>query len=220
MSDDAPLRLYRALVRNDAAAAISVIEQARSEGAEQATLLDSLFAPALAILGGSWADGSINEYTFTQASVVSDQLISFVTPPRTAGDTGITVLIGSMHGDLHDIDKNIIAASLREAGHRVVDLGSDVRPAGFLERAGETGAQIAIVCAQMVATARAVLRVREMFVSAGRTDLVLLVSGAPFVADEQLARDVRADGIVRGAESAMRMVAHVAREHLAKGGDS
>jgi hypothetical protein len=45
--------------------------------------LDSLFAPAIAILGGSWADGSINEYTFTQAAVVSDQLISFVTPPRT-----------------------------------------------------------------------------------------------------------------------------------------
>ncbi|MBW6467668.1 MAG: cobalamin-dependent protein [Coriobacteriia bacterium] len=218
MADDAPLRLYRALVKNDPAAAISVVEQVRAEGAEPDALLDSLFAPALAILGGSWADGSINEYVFTQASAVSDQILSFVTPPRMAGDTGITVLVGSMHGDSHDIDKNIIAAALREAGHRVVDLGADVRPATFLQRAEETGARIAIVCAQMVATARAVVRVREMFVSDGRTDLVLLVSGAPFAADERLARAVGADGIVGGAESAIRMVSHLARQR--RGGGS
>ncbi|MBE0417431.1 MAG: cobalamin B12-binding domain-containing protein [Coriobacteriia bacterium] len=217
MTDDAALRLYRALVRHDPAAAISVVERVRADGVQQAALFDSLFTPAMAILGGSWADGSINEYTFTQASVVADQIMSFVTPPRSAGDTGIAVLIGSMHRDLHDIDKNIVAATLREAGHRVVDLGSDVRPADFLHRAEETGARIVIVCAQMVSTARAVLRVQEMFLSAGRNDLVLLVSGGPFVADERLAREVRADGVVRGAESAMRLVARAALERLAEG---
>lgn len=220
VADDAALRLYRALVRHDPAAAISVIERSRGEGVGQSELFDSLFAPALAILGGSWADGSINEYTFTQASAIADQIISFVMPPQTPRDTGVTVVIGSMHGDLHDIGKNIIAAALREAGHRVVDLGKGARPAEFLARSEESGARIAIVCAEMVSTAHAVLRVREMFLSADRADIVLLVSGGPFVADPRVARDVGANGIVHGAESALELVSRVSGGRNSGGGGS
>lgn len=206
MADDAALRLYRALVRHDPAAAISVIERVRAGGTPQEALFDTLFAPAMAILGGSWADGSINEYAFTQAAVTADQIMSFVTPPAGAADTGVGVLVGCMHGDRHDIGKNIVAAALREAGHRVTDLGVEVLPARFLERAEESGARIVIVFAEMLTTAHAVERVHEMFLSAERDDVTLLVSGAPFVADPRLATAVGANGAVRGAEDALRAV--------------
>lgn len=217
MSDDAAARLYQAFVSQDPAAAIAVIQGVRDRTTDQATLFDSLFAPAMAILGGAWASGAIDEYTFTQASVVAEQVTSFVTPPATAQDTGITVLVGSMHRDLHGIDKDIVAAALKEAGYRVIDLGVDVRPAEFFERADETGARIIIVSAQMISTARAVSRVREMFESQGRGDVIMLVSGGPFVADEELAREVGANGVVRGAESALRLVDRVVRERLGRG---
>jgi len=217
VADDASLRLYRALVRQDPAAAISVIERVRAGGTAQAALFDTLFAPAMAILGGSWADGSINEYTFTQAAVVADQIMSFVTPPAAARDTGVAVLVGSVHGDSHDIGKNIIAAALRDAGHRVLDLGVDVLPARFLERVEETGARIVIVCAEMLSTAHAVQRVHEMFLSAERADVVLLVSGAPFAADTRLVRAVGATDVVHGAESALRLVGRAALGHLEEG---
>jgi len=209
VADDAALRLYRALVRHDPAAAISIIERVRAGDTPQAELFDTLFTPAMAILGGSWADGSINEYTFTQAAVTADQIMSFVSPPAGIRDTGIGVLVGCMHGDRHDIGKNIVAAALRDAGHRVTDLGADVLPARFLERAEESGAHIVIVFAEMLSTAHAVERVHEMFLSAGH-DIVLLVSGAPFVADPRLAGAVGADGMVRGAEEALRAVARAA----------
>lgn len=218
MPDDAALRLYRALVRHDPAAAISVIEKARAAGTTQSSLFDTVYAPALAILGGSWADGSINEYVFTQAAVVADQILSFVAPPVAARDTGIGVIVGSMHGDTHDVGKNIMASALRDAGHRVVDLGVDVRPARFLERVEDTASRIVIVCAQMVSTARAVRRVREMFLSAECTDVALLVSGSPFVADPRLVSAVGADGVVRGAEDALHLVAQTARTQHGRAG--
>jgi len=212
MADDAAARLYQAFVSQDPAAAIAVIEKVKAGGVAQAQLFDQLFAPAMSLLGGAWANGTIDEYGFTQAAVVAEQITSFVTPPTTAQDTGITVLVGAMHHDHHAIDKDVTAAALKEAGHRVIDLGVDVRPAEFLERAEETGARIVIVFAAMAGTARSVERVREMFTAGGRDDLVLLVAGGPFSADVALAKAVGANGVVRGAESALKLVAKAAKQ--------
>jgi 5-methyltetrahydrofolate--homocysteine methyltransferase len=210
MSDDTAARLYQAFVSQDPAGAISVVERAKRSGVAQVQLFDQLFAPAMSLLGGAWASGAIDEYTFTQASVIAEQITSFVIPPTAASDTGITVLLGTMHHDLHTIEKDITSAALKEAGHRVIDLGADVRPAEFLERADETGARIVIVYAQLIGAARSMVRVREMFSAGGRDDVVVLAAGAPFVADTALARSVGANGIVRGAESALKLVAKAA----------
>jgi methanogenic corrinoid protein MtbC1 len=210
MSDDAAARLYQAFVSQDPAGAIGVIERSKRAGVAQAQLFDQLFAPAMSLLGGAWASGAIDEYTFTQAAVIAEQITSFVIPPTASGDTGIMVLLGTMHHDHHTIEKDITAAALKEAGHRVIDLGADVRPAEFLERAEETGARIVIVYAQLTGTARSVSRVREMFKAGGRDDVAILVAGGPFVADAPLARAVGANGVVRGAESALKLVAKAA----------
>ena len=81
MADDSSARLYQAFVSHDPAGAINVIERAKRSGVAQAQLFDQLFAPAMSLLGGAWANGAIDEYTFTQASVVAEQITSFVTPP-------------------------------------------------------------------------------------------------------------------------------------------
>jgi methanogenic corrinoid protein MtbC1 len=210
MSDDAAARLYQAFVSQDPAAAIGVVERVKRAGVAQAQLFDQLFAPAMSLLGGAWASGAIDEYTFTQAAVIAEQITSFVIPPTASGDTGVTVLLGTMHHDRHTIDKEISAAALKEAGNRVIDLGVGVRPAEFLERAEESGARILIVYAHLIAVAHSVLRVREMFAANGRDDVVLLVAGGPFAADPALARAVGANGVVRGAESALTLVAKAA----------
>ena len=93
----------------------------------------------------------------------------------------------------------------------------DVRPSEFLERVEESGARIVVVCASMIASARDAGRVREAFASAGIDDIVVLVSGGPYTADPALARRVGANGVIRGAESALRLVGRIARERLAVG---
>ncbi|MBA4371152.1 MAG: hypothetical protein C0418_06215 [Coriobacteriaceae bacterium] len=218
MSDDAPAHLYQALVSQDPASAIGVIERTKAAGVGQEQLFDALFVPAMAMLGGAWASGAIDEITFTQAAVIAEQIQSFVTPPSAAPDSGITVLVGCVQGDSHSIAKDITGTALKEAGHRVIDLGVDVRPAEFLERVEETGARILIVCAETTATATSVRGVREIMQQAGHTDVVLLASGGPFVADAALARSVGANGVVAGAESGLRLVERVAKDLLGRTG--
>lgn len=218
MSDEAPVRLYRGFVNQDPASAIKVVEEARASGVAREQLFDALFAPALALLGASWAAGDIDEVAFTQAAVVAEQITSFVTPPTAAPDTGVTVLIGCMRKDRHAVMKNVIGAALKEAGNRVVDLGVDVRPAEFLEKAEETGARIVIVCAEILQSAVAVGRVRDMLAQGGHDDMIVFVAGGPFDADASLAKRVGANGVLRSAESAIKLVTRVAAEKLATPG--
>lgn len=218
VSTDDAHRLYEAFVGQDPAEAIRVVESVRAAGVAQTQLFDALYVPAMALLGGAWASGDIDEIAFTQAAVVAEQIGSFVVPPVARQDTGVTVIVGTMHKDHHTVGKDIIAAALKESGYRVNDLGLDVRPAEFLERIEETGAHIIIVCAEMLAVARSVVRVREMLVTAGREDIVVLVAGGPFDADPALARSVGANGIVHGAESALRVVGRVVTDTA--GGES
>jgi methanogenic corrinoid protein MtbC1 len=217
MSADYSSQLFEAFVGQDPSRAIEVISAAKRDGIAQDQLFDQVYAPALSLLGGAWASEAVDEYEFTQAAVVAERVTSFVLPPPVAPDSGVTILLGTMHHDLHSIDKTIAAAALKEAGHRVIDLGVDVRPADFLSRAEETEAAIVFVYASTTATAVSVTRVREMFRAGGRGEVVMFVGGGPFVADSYLARSVGANGVSRGAESALRLVERAIRRKEAAG---
>jgi methanogenic corrinoid protein MtbC1 len=217
MADDSPALLYRAFVAQDPAGAIKVVEAARASGVTQTELFDAVFAPALARLGAAWAAREIDEVGFAQASVVAEQVSSFVTPSAAAQDTGVTVVIGVLHGDSHALMKNIVGAALKEAGNRVVDLGVGARGADFLEKIEETGARVVIVFAEMMRTARDAGEVRALLTAAGHDEIVILVAGAPFEAEAAMAKGVGANGVVRGAESAIRLVARIAAERLSGG---
>ncbi len=52
-----------------------------------------------------------------------------------AGHVSGVVLIGTVQGDIHDIGKDMVHLGLRSFGFTVEDLGVDVPPARFLERA-------------------------------------------------------------------------------------
>lgn len=214
MSNSEAERLFKAFIGNDPATAIRVVEQVRSSGVPQAELFDTLYVPAVAMLGEAWARREIDELAFTQAAVVAEQVSSFVMPPLVRPDTGVGVVLGVMHRDRHSVMKNIVAGALKESGYRVFDLGVDVRASDFLERVEETGARVVIAFAEMLATARAVEGVRDLLVAEGRADVVLLVCGGPFAADPALARSVGAQGVISTAQGALDVLERVRRDVL------
>lgn len=211
---DAVESLYRSFVDQDPAEAIAVVERARAGGLDREQLFAEVFVPATAMLGSAWAESRIDEMAFTQAAVVAEQVLSFVTPQAAASDTGVTVVVACIEGELHAVTRNVVVAALKEAGHRVIDLGVDVGPGAMLEKLEETSASILIVVAEQMSTAQAVRRVTDLLNGVGRRDVVVLVGGGPFAADSGLARSVGANGVVRGAESALNVVATVVRDRL------
>ncbi|MCB2192382.1 MAG: corrinoid protein [Deltaproteobacteria bacterium] len=53
-----------------------------------------------------------------------------------------TVVIGTVFGDLHDIGKNLVVLMLESSGFEVFNIGENVPPEKFVEKAKEHGADI------------------------------------------------------------------------------
>ena len=54
------------------------------------------------------------------------------------------VVIGTVHGDLHDIGKNLVGIMLKGAGYEVIDLGKDVEAVKFVEAAKKEGCKVLV----------------------------------------------------------------------------
>jgi len=91
-----------------------------------------------------------------------------------------TIVIGTIHGDIHDIGKTLVAGMLQAAGHHVIDLGADVQPSKFVEEAVDHGASLICVSALLTTT---MLNQKEVVKERDRNGLrgraMVMVGGAP-----------------------------------------
>jgi methanogenic corrinoid protein MtbC1 len=107
------------------------------EGAEPLRVLE-LCRNAMDIVGKRFAEG---EYFLPELVLAGEMLetIGAVAKPLIKQGTGgepqrlARVLIGTVHGDLHDIGKNIVTFMLDINGFEVKDIGVDVPVATFID---------------------------------------------------------------------------------------
>ena len=120
-----------------------------------------------------------------------------------------TYLIGTVEGDLHDIGKNLVRMMLEGAGFETIDLGTDVRPDGFVEAVREHQPQIVGMSALLTTTMVNMKIAIEALEEAGLRDSIkIMVGGAPVTA--AFAEEIGADGYAPDAASAV----DVAREFV------
>jgi len=115
-----------------------------------------------------------------------------------------TLVIGSVHGDLHDIGKNLVKMLMEGSGFSVVDLGTNVAPDAFLTAVKEHSASLVGMSALLTTTMPVMKEVVDALKDAGLRDQVkVLVGGAP-VTDEY-AEQIGADAYGADAGSAVRI---------------
>jgi len=102
------------------------------------------------------------------------------------------VVIGTVHGDIHDIGKNLVAIMLRGAGFDVIDLGKDVPAEKFVEVAVQEKARVIGMSALLTTTMPAMRSVVERLGKRGLNGKIkTIIGGAPVTAD--YARHIGAD---------------------------
>jgi len=110
-------------------------------------------------------------------------------------------VIGTVHGDLHDIGKNLVGIMLEGAGFEVIDLGSDVPPERFAQVVREQQADILGLSALLTTTMEQMRQVIEAVEDIGvRADVRILVGGAPLT--DTFAKEIGADGYAPDASTA------------------
>lgn len=112
------------------------------------------------------------------------------------------VAIGTVQGDLHDIGKNLVGMMLEGAGFEVVDLGTDVSPAQFVQSVKDRGVGAIGLSALLTTTMPAMKETIAALQEAGvRGDVKVMVGGAPLT--QAYADEIGADGYAPDAASAV-----------------
>jgi trimethylamine corrinoid protein len=71
---------------------------------------------------------------------------------KAAIPTNGKIVIGSVQGDIHDLGKNLVVAMLEAAGFEIHDLGVDIKPIAFINKAEEVRTNIIALSALMTTT--------------------------------------------------------------------
>lgn len=111
------------------------------------------------------------------------------------------IILGTIKGDLHDIGKDIVSTLLISAGFEVLDLGIDVPPKVFAEKAKSTNAKIVGVSALLSVTVPTLEEVDKSLKEAGIRDRVKLIAGGAAVREEyanKLGLDAAVNNAVEG----------------------
>jgi 5-methyltetrahydrofolate--homocysteine methyltransferase len=115
------------------------------------------------------------------------------------------VVIGSVHGDLHDIGKNLVGIMLEGAGFEVIDLGNDVPAERFVDTAVDRDAPVIGMSALLTTTMTTMGKVVTLIRERELADRVkVIVGGAPVSRD--FATEIGADAYGYDAANAVERV--------------
>ncbi|WP_010262173.1 cobalamin-binding protein [Treponema primitia] len=119
-----------------------------------------------------------------------------------------TVIIGTVKGDIQDIEKNLMALTMEGAGLRVIDLGIGVSADRFIEAAIMERARIIFCTANLPATMGQLKLVVHAATASGiRGRIKIMVSGAPVT--EKYCHVIEADIYARDMVNAAEMAGSI-----------
>jgi corrinoid protein of di/trimethylamine methyltransferase len=205
----------QAVVDGDSERAVALAREAIRSGADLSRCVDEGYVVGIREVGRLWAEGEYFLPELIQGADAMRAAMNLIRPEFLKGaiarEDPIKVVIGTVQGDIHEIGKSLVGTVLEANGFRVIDLGSDVPDATFLEAAEGEGARVVGMSALLTTTMPVQRRVIEHFEQKGvRERYSILVGGAPVTA--KYANDIGADGFAANAVEALSQVHKLIRK--------
>ena len=181
----------------------ALVEQALAEGISAGEILNDGLLAGMAVVGAKFKTNEIFVPEVLIAARALNAGLAILEPilVEEGNEPVGKVVIGTVEGDLHDIGKNLVAMMMKGAGFEVVDLGTDVKPETFVEKAEEVGANVIAMSALLTTTMVNMEKTIELLKEKGlREKYVVMVGGAPI--NDTFAKNTGADYYTVDATSA------------------
>jgi methylmalonyl-CoA mutase cobalamin-binding domain/chain len=152
----------------------------RAEAAEDPLVLLEECRQGMLQVGQRFQDGDyylaelmISGEIFKEAMEILDPYLEKVRGSERIG----TVVLATMHGDIHDLGKNIVATLLRVHNFEVHDLGVNVEPETLVEKVKELSPDIVGFSSLITTSFESTRRAAELLEQAGLRDQLKIVVG-------------------------------------------
>ena len=187
-------------------------ERALAEGVGAREVLDGGLLSGMTVVGDKFREGRV----FLPEVILAARAMNAATEllrPLLVGEgmpPAGKVVIGTVKGDMHDIGKNLVKMMMEGKGLTVVDLGTDVSPARFVETARSEGAQLVACAALLTTTMNGMRDVVQALREAGLRDQVrVMVGGAPVTQQfcDEIGADVYTADAAAAADAALALCA-------------
>ncbi|NLC56111.1 MAG: cobalamin-binding protein [Armatimonadetes bacterium] len=196
--------LAQFVIEGNAQKAKETTDEALATGVPVADIINKGLVAGMQVVGQKF---KCNEFYIPEVLIAARAMKQSMEKLRPLiADSGIQpvgkVAIGTVQGDLHDIGKNLVGMMLEGAGFEVIDLGTDVSPATFVEAVRERGVGAIGLSALLTTTMPAMKETIAALQEAGYRDQVkVIVGGAPLT--QAYADEIGADGYAPDAASAV-----------------
>ena len=197
--------LTQAIIDGDKAAATELTRQCLAHGEDPSAIIETRLVPGMAVIGERFKCDEIFVPEMLIAANAMKASLAILEPLLAAGGTRAahTAVIGTVHGDLHDIGKNLVGMMWRGANIEVIDLGVNVSPQAFATAACQHQPDIVGMSA-LLTTTMPHMKDAVAAVKATGVATKIVIGGAPV--SEEFASEVQADGFAPDAGFAVDVV--------------
>jgi 5-methyltetrahydrofolate--homocysteine methyltransferase len=198
--------IYNSIIAGKVEDAARGVEQGLSSGIEVEEILNKGLISAMDLVGHRFAEGEIFIPHVIWSAKAMQAGMDLLKPHFSVNDKfkSAKIVIGTAQGDIHDIGKNLVAMMLEGAGFEVFDLGVDVKPQRFVEKAVEENANIIAISALLTTTMMSMADVVAMLEEKALFSLKVLIGGAPL--SEEFCEEIGADAYGVDAREAVTKV--------------
>lgn len=143
----------------------------------------AVLEPVLVEIGERWTKERLSlAQGYVAGKVAEDILLKMAKDaPRPGARRKGPVVLGNIEDDHHALGRKMVAIFLTAAGWDVVDLGNDVLPTEFVDKAEALDARIIGVSAMMLTTAERIVFVRQELDRRGLSGRVQLAVGGAVI---------------------------------------
>lgn len=200
--------LIEAVVEMDENKVYDIVKKMINEGIQPKEIIEML-GKGVEIVGDKF---NKKEYFLTElvmAGEIFTQAVKIMEPiikeKMKEDEKKETVIVGTVKGDVHDIGKNIFVTLLQAAGFNVIDLGVDVPPEKFVEKAKKTNAKVVGYSGLLTVALESMKMTTEEFKKVGLRDKIkIIIGGLPV--DEYWMKEAGADGFTDNAFEGVNIV--------------
>jgi methanogenic corrinoid protein MtbC1 len=200
-------RLKQAVIKGDADESSKIAEEILIAKIDPMVAIKKGAAEGIRIVGDKFGrmEMFLTEMMFSaEAMKVAVAILKSKFDEKKLSEVNLgTIVIGTVKGDIHDIGKNLVIIMLESSGFKVHDLGVDIAPPVFIEKAQELNADIIAASSILSSTMPNIEDIASLIRDAGLKEKFKLIVGGAAVTPEW-AEEIGSDGYGKDAEDAVQ----------------